>query len=185
MNPDPRVIAELRALFKQGATPSRLVRHVVAEHGSGPDTDRLVRAYFREAFGVSMFRASASLLDLPPEQLAFAGITARTVHQMVERRREWDADGSWMDPLTATDVGTQFAQAHPERAPGLAVVWGQLDESTRDELRRLFSGSHYQHEQVEILSRLVEQLQQQILALEQERDERRTTFPAVGIEHAA
>jgi len=174
MSPDPRVIAELRALFKAGATPSRLVRHVVAEHGNGPDTDRLVRAYFREAFGVPMFRASASLLTLPPEQLAFSGVTARCVHEMVEHRAEWDADdttSSWLDALTATDAGVSFDRVSPERTPELAGVWDQLDESTRNLLRRLFSSNQNLGEQVAILARLAEQLQQQVIALKQVRDE--------------
>jgi hypothetical protein len=169
MSPDPRVIAELRALFKAGATPSRLVRHIVAEHGTTPDTDRLVRAYFREAFGVPMFRASADLLTLPPEQLPFAGITARTVHQMVENRTEWDTEGtarSWMESLAATDVGELFTQTHPEREPGFDVVWQQLDEPTRNSLRRLISSNQLLSEQVAILSRLAEQLQQQVMDLQ-------------------
>jgi hypothetical protein len=166
MTPEHAVIAELRSLFRQGATPSRLVRHVVEHHGRGPDTDRLIRAYFREAFGVPMLRASATLLDLPPEQLPFAPVTARYVHEMVEHRGEWDAESGWMDTLSATNVGTQFRQAHPEREPGLALVWEQLDEPTRDVLRRLYSSQQHLSETTAILSRLVEQLQAQVVALE-------------------
>jgi hypothetical protein len=164
MPPDPRVIAELRALFKAGATPSRLVRHVVAEHGTGPDTDWLVRAYFREGFGVPMFRASASLLTLPPEQLAFAGVTPRTLHQMVECRGEWDTEGgvgpSWLDTLPVAQP------AGREETPETATA------------RHLY-------EERAILSRLVEQLQQQVTALEQERDERRALPHTARIDHAA
>ena len=154
MTTDPQVIAKLRDLFRGGATPSRLVRHVVARHGGEPQVDRLVRAYFREAFGVPMFRASADLLTLPAEQLSFAGVSADTIHQIVARRAEWDTSGvpSWMDTLTATDPG-QF----PERtAP---------DESP-ESVRRLTATARHLHEQAAILSRLVERLQGQVVTLE-------------------
>lgn len=151
MIPDPKVIAELRSLFKTGATPSRLVRHIVAEHGTTPDTDRLVRAYFREGFGVPMFRASASLLTLPPEALSFAGVNSGTVHQIVQHRAEWDTDGgtSWLDSL-----------------PPVAAL--NSGESTEAATVRYLSESNA------ILSRLVERLQAQVVALETERGDQRT-----------
>ncbi len=47
MEPDPLVINELREMFKAGATPSRLMRHLIAHHGQQklPWTDKLIRAY--------------------------------------------------------------------------------------------------------------------------------------------
>lgn len=146
MTTDPQVIAELRDLFRGGATPSRLVRHVVARHGGGPQLDRLVRAYFREAFGVPMFRASADLLTLPPEELPFADMNAAVIHQIVARRAKWDnspGGPTWMDGLTATDEG-------------------QPTESAQ----RLTATAQHLHEQVAILSRLVEQIQGRVVALE-------------------
>ena len=154
MTTDPCVIAELRDLFRGGATPSRLVRHVVARHDAEPQADRLVRAYFREAFGVPMFRASADLITLPAEQLPFAGVSADTIHQIVARRAEWDTGGesSWMDTLTATDEGQRLGGSVPEHSP--------------ESVRRLTATARHLHEQVAILSRLVEQLQGQLVALE-------------------
>jgi hypothetical protein len=145
MTTDPKLVAELRALFRGGATPSRLVWRIVARHGGEPQMDRLVRAYFREAFGVLMFRASADLLTLPPEELPFAGINASTIHQIVARRAEWDSSSepSWMDGLPASGAG-------------------QPSESAQ----RLTATARHLHEQVAILSRLVEQLQGQVVALE-------------------
>ena len=154
MTADPCVIAELRDLFRGGATPSRLVRHVVARHAGEPQVDRRVRAYFREAFGVPMFRASADLLTLPAEQLPFAGASADTIHRIVARRAEWDSGGepSWMDTLTATDEGQLLGGSVPDHSP--------------ESVRRLTATAQHLHEQVAILSRLVEQLQGQVVALE-------------------
>ena len=170
MSLDLCVIAELRRLFKAGATPSRLVRHIVAEHGGEPQVDRLVRTYFREAFGIPMFRASASLLTLPAEELPFAGVNAATIHQMVERRAEWDRDATpgvtWMDSLVATDAAFLNDQTRPEQFGELAAIWGQLGEPAQTFIKRLVGNAQHLHEKVNVLSRLVEQLQQQVVALE-------------------
>ena len=165
MTADPCVIAELRDLFRGGATPSRLVRHVVARHAGEPQVDRLVRAYFREAFGVPMFRANADLLTLPPELLSFAGVSADTIHQIVARRAEWDTSGvpSWMDTLTATDPGQFPERTAPDESQ---LLGGSVPDHSPESVRRLTATAQHLHEQVAILSRLVEQLQGQVVALE-------------------
>jgi hypothetical protein len=92
-------------MFKRGATPSRLVRRIAYRNRGEPQLDRLIRAYFREAFAYPLFRASASLLELPDGELAFAAITADVVHQIVLRRSEWDSSPEspcWMDCLSVT-----------------------------------------------------------------------------------
>jgi hypothetical protein len=157
---DPHVIAELRALFKSGATPSRLVRHILARHGlaHGRQTDSIVRFYFVEAFGF-LLRPSASLLNQSADEMPFAGHNGHVLHQIVERRAIWDDDpahdAEWLGPLTATDTGTLRQQAS-------AVTTTSAKESP--ELLR--SSARYLSEQVAILSRLVECLQQQVIDLE-------------------
>ena len=172
MSPDPRLITELRNLFKGGATPSRLVRLIVARHGSGPQIDRLIRAYFREAFRLPMFRASASLLTMPSQELPFAGVNAGAVHQIVERRAEWDREPSsgvtWMDALQTRGEGVE--RTAPEQSGEFAALREQLGEPARDYLKRLVWGSQDLHEKVVILSRLVERLQEQVLELERNVD---------------
>jgi hypothetical protein len=181
MAPDPLVIAELRAMFKSAATPSRLMRHIIAHHGSHalPEIDRLIRAYFREAFCVPMFRASASLLALGPEGLLIAGINASVIHRMIEARGEWDQDAkaeggaveTWMDSLVATDQGSLNDRVHPELSSEFAGVWDQFDDSTKQSIKRLIGNSQGLYEQVNILSVLVEQLQMQIVAQENQNQQ--------------
>ena len=181
MTPDPNMISELRNLFKAGATPSRLVRLIVDRHGRDSQIDRLIREYFREAFCLPMFRASASLLTIPSERLPFAGINARTIHQIVERRAEWDqnanAGATWMDSLVATDEMVLLERASPEQSEEFATVWDQLEDSAKQYLKRLIGGTQYLSEKVDILSRLVEQLQAQVVAIECHEDRKLT--PAV------
>ena len=52
MNTRPEVINELRSLFKEGATPSRLIRHIVERHAGERTFHSLIQAYFHEAFGL-------------------------------------------------------------------------------------------------------------------------------------
>lgn len=173
MVPDPIVIAELQALFKTGATPSRLMRHIITHHEPlpMPEIDRLIRAYFREAFCVPMFRESASLLATGPEGLKIAGINASVIHRMIEMRQAWDQESgnqveSWMDNLVASDQGDLNDRVNPELFPELTGVWNQLEDTAKQYLRRLIGNSQGIYEQVNILSVLVEQLQMQIMELE-------------------
>jgi hypothetical protein len=175
--PDPTVINELRALFKAGATPSRLMRHIIANREPQilPWTDKLIRAYFREAFRIPMFRLSAGLLADGPEGLVVAHINRNVIHQMIVNRSEWDkesadspASSTWMDSLTATDESQMVEHSHPESWKELSNVWGQLDDSAKKCIKRLIGNSQTLYEKVEILATLSEQLQQQVIALENE-----------------
>jgi hypothetical protein len=46
------VVNELRSLFQDGATPSRLIRHIVERHAGERRYHQLIQDYFREAFGI-------------------------------------------------------------------------------------------------------------------------------------
>lgn len=155
-------------MFKDGATPSRLVRRILLicadEHGR--EQDRIVRAYFREAFGIPLFRASAELLDAPPEKLLFAGYGGQIIQEIVARRNEWDRnpsrDPSWLDaiPPMRSNSGAPF------------------DEDT---FRRVIANCDQYREKSEILSYLVERLQEQVLALEQSQGTPVTPRPPLAV----
>jgi hypothetical protein len=176
MELDPLVIAELRALFKSGATPSRLMRLIVAHLGELPlhETDRLIRAYFREAFGIPMFRASAGLLASGHEGLRISHVNGNVIHLMIANRKDWDKDvsendqlaTSWMDDLYASNETSLIEQCPPALLMELKGVWDSLDDRTKKYIKRLTGNCQVLYEKVAILSTLVEQLQQQVLALE-------------------
>jgi len=174
MSPDPLVIAELRELFKSGATPSRLMRHIIAHHGQQiiPWTNKLIRAYFREAFGIPMFRASADLLAMGPEGLRIAPESAVVIHEMVKKRTEWDrsritkAEETWMDSLAVTEALKQTDSTQTESFAGNSNWWNQLDDETKQYVKEMIVYTHSLSLKVAILSTLAEQLQQQILVLE-------------------
>jgi|SRR5579872_1765545 len=176
MSPDPIVISELRALFKCGVTPSRLMRHIIAHHGEQiiPWTNKLIRAYFREAFGIPMFRASADLLAMGSEGLRIAPVSADVLEQMVSKRSEWDegsksqstSEETWMDSVAVTDALKQLKLAQSESSSAYSEVWNHLDDNTKQYLKETISYTRSLALKVAILSTLAEQLQQQVLALE-------------------
>lgn len=56
MNIRSEVVSELQILFKEGATPSRLIRHIVERHEGERMLHSLIQAYFLEAFEVPIVR---------------------------------------------------------------------------------------------------------------------------------
>jgi len=50
------VVNEICSLFKDGATPSRLIRHIAERHEGEKSLHSLIQAYFLQAFGVPIVR---------------------------------------------------------------------------------------------------------------------------------
>lgn len=154
------VVGELRARFKAGATPSVLIRHVAVRHPDDPQPDWLVRAYFREAFGVPMLRVGPEQV----RQIAAGGrlpsLNATVVPRMIEARPEWDhpagpAADCWLDALPAAPT----ASADPEALPELAGSWGRMDDEAKGYVRRLLGDARALAERVHAVAALAEQLQ--------------------------
>jgi hypothetical protein len=178
METDPLLIAEMKTLFKAGATVSRILRNIIAHLGQKPlpEMDRLVRAYFRQAFGIPMFSGSAGVLTEDRSGLQMAYVNRNVIHQIISNRSEWDQEtaangqvgSSWIDSLTATDESQLVEQSHPEMLNELSGDWDKLDDKAKKFIKRLIGNSRALNEKVEILATLAEQLQQQVLALETE-----------------
>lgn len=166
---NPFVVNELRSLFKAGATPSALIRRIADYHADEPRIDVLVRAYFREAFHVSMLRVGPEQV----RQLAAGGslpsLNVAVVHRMIQTRREWDSldeagdqsEDCWLDGVTATDEVTAIAAADPTTIPELAGSWDRMDEEAKQFIQRMIGNSHSLHEKLNAIAALAEQLQQQ------------------------
>jgi hypothetical protein len=175
----PSVIEELRSLFKGGATPSRLIQHIVARH---PNEERdwhgLIQAYFREGFGVPIVRGLVPAETYGDMDLRYAYLNEDVLHEMVQARSAWDRDEtapegalpSWLDALTATSPLDRLHEARQRGpSPDLAESWSSLSESERRAIQLANSGYQGRTEMVRILARLAERLQQRIVALEQEQ----------------
>lgn len=168
----PQVILELRALFREGATPSRLIQHIYARHGGGESRPVLVEQYFAKAFFVWMVRIPDGWDEFCSGDLRHAQLNTAVLHQIVVNRPRWDQEvgpvpDSWLDSLVATDDLQAMQQIDPMAHPELAQAWPQLDSEGKKYLQRVLGQATTLHEQVAILARLAERLQQRLVALEQ------------------
>lgn len=162
MNPRPEVVAELRSLFKEGATPSRLLRHIAERHGAARGLHTLIQAYFLEAFGVPILRGLNPIDDYQHADLRYAFLNEQLVHEIVQKRNEWDdGSASWLGDLVASDDG-QRARDVQEAIPELDRCWPQLTAKEQAFIHRSLASARGLSETVKILARLTEQLQQQL-----------------------
>ena len=174
MQTDPLLVSDLRALFKAGATPSTLIRCIADRHPGEPEIDRLVRAYFREAFFVPMLRVGRESVAEIAQGIGSPSLNGIAVHRMVATRSEWDKptpdDGTpqpcWLDSLTATDESQLLKKVEAGTLPELAGSWDRIDEPGRRFIARAIASAQALYEKVQILAALAERLQQQIHASE-------------------
>jgi hypothetical protein len=170
MNTRPEVINELRSLFKDGATPSRLIRHIVDRHAGERTYHSLIQACFREAFGIPIVRGLNPIDDYQHADLRYAFLNEQLVHEMIQRRSEWDSggaagtreDGAWLDSLTAHDDKQRLREVQSVTLPDLSECWSRLSPDEQHYIQRSFASANGLYETVKILSRLVECLQRRL-----------------------
>ncbi|HZV07104.1 MAG TPA: hypothetical protein VE999_18630 [Gemmataceae bacterium] len=170
MNTHAEVIKELRDMFKHGATPSRLIRHIVESHTGERNIHSLIQAYFREAFGIPIVRGLNPIDDYQHDDLRYAFLNEQLVHEMIQRRSEWDggtADGtrevgSWLDSVTASDDKQRLRNIQSVNLPDLSECWSRLTPDEQHYIQRSLASAHGLYEMVKVLSRLVECLQRRL-----------------------
>ena len=165
MEVSPEIVAELRCLFREGATPSRLIRHVVERHDGEGHLFSLIQTYFREAFGIPIIRGLSPVDDYQHADLRYEFLNEQLLHEMIEKRPEWDTDesDSWVDSLTATEVHQRIREAEEHLPPDLKRCWPLMTPKEQRYILVSFASANYLSETVKIMSRLVEALQQQLL----------------------
>jgi hypothetical protein len=174
MQPDPSFVRELRTLFKGGTTPSALVRRIAERHPGEPQIDRLVRAYFREAFFVPMLQIGREQVEGIAQGGEAAALNSRYVHRMVAARGEWDSSAPegdtppacWLDSVSATDEAELLKNVESGTLPELADSWDRIDEQGKRFIARTVASAQALYETVQLLAALAEQLQQQLLVPE-------------------
>jgi hypothetical protein len=162
MHTHPDVVKELRGLFKEGSTPSRLIRHIAERHDGDDSLHALIQVYFFEAFGVPIVRGVNPTDCHQHDDLRFAFLNDQLLHEMIQRKGEWDVDGvpSWLDSLVATADREQLHSA--KTVAPKPRYWNFL---TPEEQRLAHLGcasANNLSEKVKILSRLCESLQQKV-----------------------
>ena len=175
MTTDSRVISELRDMFRAGATPSRLIDHVIDRHGNSNETYSLIQSYFEEAFEVPLVRVSKAILERPKQDdLQYAHLNFQLLHQMLLHRNTWDdrteveskAEPVWYDPVEVTDRFALIEKARGGNYPELDSVWDKLDPHAKQYIFQLVGSVNICYESAILLTRLCEQLQQRLNELE-------------------
>jgi hypothetical protein len=174
MSISPTFVHELRTLFKQGATPSKLIRQILLRHPQEHHWRQLVQDYFWEAFAVPLVRMPTKPHDLDQLTLRYAHFNRHLVHQMIQMRPKWDvnyggdssSENSWLNGLPATDDLALREQADPTIVPELADAWASFDPKAQKYIKELMGSFNALYERVVILAQLAECLQGQVAEAE-------------------
>lgn len=166
----PEVVVELRTLLKEGATPSRLIRHIAERHPVTAGRHLLIQLYFQEAFHVPIVRGLNSIDDYRHDDLRHGFLNDQIIPQMIEHRTEWltneEAAGTWLENLKSRDSREHIELI--QRAPDneLRGVWDKLSEREQRSIEVSMASANRLYEQVQILAKFAERLQQRINHLE-------------------
>ena len=176
MKSRPEVVRELRVLFEEGATPSRLICHLLDQHEGEHFPHALIQEYFMEAFGVPIVRGVSSIDAGSIADLDYAFLNEQLIHEMVMRRSGWghaesearNGTASWLDALEAHDDRDRIERILTAAIPELSESWERLSASEQRFIRRSLATAGGLYETVKILSRLAECLQRRVVELEEQ-----------------
>jgi hypothetical protein len=170
------VIRELQAMFKEGATPSRLIRHIADRHEGDAGLHALIQEYFLEAFSVPIVRGLNPRDDYRATDQHLAFLNELLLNEIVAKRSEWDServsaidgDASWLSTLSARSDDERLVAAQTRIEPELVQSWDQLLPKEQQFIQRTIAGANGLYETVKILARLAECLQGRIVELEEQ-----------------
>ena len=168
------IIQELREMIKNGAPPSRLLRHIISRNPGEELNHWVLREYLEEAFGLPSARLLQSDTDYTNPDLRYAVLNRTLIPEIIQRRKAWDSCQSiseqcWLDNLAATNP--EQAEEEAQRIPygGLSQTgWDSLSRDEQEIVHLQLAGSRILSERVAILATLAERLQQQVEILKKQ-----------------
>jgi hypothetical protein len=167
-----QLVQNLRDQLKDGATPLRLIRDIIAQLGD-TTSSREVQEVLEESFQLPIVRLSPSL-DLGQKSYR-QGILNRTLlAEIVANRERWEAlisssrgNSSWLDGVQVTSPEEVRMKAAAESYPGLSrESWAALSPDEQQALLVQLASGLVLSDRVEVLARLAERLQEKIDELE-------------------
>lgn len=178
MRPDSRIVSELRSMFLNGAAPSRLIRHIASRYEGDPDWSDYVGPYFAEAFSVTTIALDRYPHPVDLDRIDLSDLDGELLRDMVGRLAGWrdksdvEPGAAWCDGLAVSpDDATMIDSLQPESHPALKNAWSSLSPEVQGCLRRSMVNAQGYYERFQVLTRLVERLQKQVLELERNREE--------------
>jgi len=119
-------------------------------------------------------------IDYSDDHPCFVALNRTLIPEIIQRRHEWDIDhepsnnapACWLDGLNSTPPEEARDAANHAPYPHLtSSSWAGLSFDEQDALRLQMAGIRTTSERVNILAKLVERLQQQVDALEDQLHE--------------
>ena len=162
------VVAQIRALFVDGATPSQLMRRIAAVHSEDPRLHLIIMDYFKEAFQVPLVRNVVSGEDYSPS-LRHSHYNRDVIPEMIQRIHYWNSDsldGTWLNELAVRSLAEHVTRLSDTRCQELDRVWDTLTNDERLFIVRKIAMKDYNWDVMKSLALLTERLQQKIVELE-------------------
>ena len=85
------LVIELRQMFIDGATPTKLMQRIVEHHGQPKKLRFAIGDYFMEAFGIPLLRTVGPETDYAPD-LAYALWNRDIIPEIISRIDEWNTE---------------------------------------------------------------------------------------------
>lgn len=175
MTTNESVVQELREMFRCGATPSRLLRHIVDRHPNEDSWHALIQDYFLEAFNVGIVRGLQVKDDYSHCDLRHFFLNKDVLHEMIQTAEQWTtcastcggSEANWFDRLDATTYEERIKEFETTPRNELSASWNNLTNDEREAINRVLAESKRKRESIDILAHLAERLQQRIRELEE------------------
>jgi len=165
------VTAELRAMFIDGATVSRMFQYIESQNKCDNTSNSLyLWKSFCEAFGVPLIRGIMTTSHSPC--IDHAHFNTEVVPDIVQRIDEWcpgDLTGTWLDGVRIASYEEYREASEKPISKHLERAWPLLQDEEKDFIISGLSYKDYCFYLARCLARLAERLQEKIAAFENER----------------
>ena len=173
---DKTLVSELRQMFIDGATPSRMMYHIATRHGQTEQVAHSIRECFREAFGIPLLRNVVSEEDYSPSS-RHAHYNRDVVPEIIQRISDWNTvglEGSWLQDLSVHSLSEHMESLKSARFEELTRIWHDLGDKEQHYIVQKAAIINHQWEMLKTLATMAERLQERVVELEERLKEQRS-----------
>lgn len=160
------LVADIRRLFLDGATPSQLMQRIAAQHPNDPRLHFLIADYFRAAFQIPLLRNVVPNEDYSPGA-RHAHYNRDVIPEIVRLMPEWNSEeveGGWLDKVVVRSLSEHQARVGAVQFEELGRVWETLNDEEKQFIQRKIAMKDYYWEVLKCLASLAERLQEKLAA---------------------
>lgn len=162
------LVAEIRRMFVDGATPSLLMQHIAARHPGDPRIHLIIMDYFNEAFQLPLLRNVVPGEDYSPSS-RHAHYNRDVVPEIVRKIPDWHSGslaGTWLEGAVVRSSREHVARLSGSRRPELSRIWDTLNDEEKQFITHRIAMKDYYWDALKSLALLSERLQQKVVELE-------------------